>query len=230
MTFSAAGPSNSTPVQQMRHTTGHRAEPDHNRPRSDTLMSLFGSRSFAQHFQPNSTILLDGTPADALYLIVSGTVRCCTISEDGQRQIFRFAQSGEFLGIADIETWHFTGEAVDHVILKSIPRGQVERALATNPDLRREMRAHICAQLETREKQLLSLVTTRAPERLLQFLSEFAATRASTGYISLPMGRRDIAEHLGMSVETVSRAFTVLKDRHLIDLACAEKFKVNAAA
>lgn len=194
------------------------------------LLALFNAKSFQQTFQPGSTILLHGYPADAVYLIVSGTVRCCTISPEGSRQIFRFAKKGEFVGIADMDTWHFTAEAVDHVTVKSVPRSTVEQSLAVNIPLRQELRQYICDQLQTREKQLLSIVTSKAPERLFQFLSDFASTRSGTGYIALPMCRRDIADHLGMSVETVSRAFGDLKNKGRISLACAEKYKINATA
>lgn len=192
------------------------------------LLALFTKKSFQQTFQPGSTILLHGYPADAIYLIVSGTVRCCTISPEGSRQIFRFAKKGEFIGIADLNTWHFTAEAVDHVTVKSVPRSTVEQSLAVNTPLRQELRMHLCDQLQAREKQLLSIVTSKAPERLFQFLSDFASTRSGSGYIALPMCRRDIADHLGMSVETVSRAFGDLKTKGRISLACAEKYKINA--
>lgn len=196
--------------------------------RMSPLLSLFETKSFQQHHQPDSTILLHGDSADAIYLIVSGTIRCCTISEDGRRQIFRFAKKGEFVGISDIDTWHFTAEAVDHVIVKSVPRATVEQTLAVHIPLRQEIRAHICGQLECREKQLLALITCKATDRLFQFLSDFAASRAGTSYVALPMCRRDIADHLGMSVETVSRAFSDLKNRGLIEMACAEKFRISA--
>lgn len=70
------------------------------------------------------------------------------------------------------------------------------------------------------------MVSSKAPERLFHFLSEFALSRWGTGFVALPMCRRDIADHLGMSVETVSRAFSDLKAKGRIDLACAEKFKI----
>jgi CRP-like cAMP-binding protein len=191
-------------------------------------LDFFREKSFQQTFQPASTILLHGYPADAIYLIVSGTVRCCTISPEGSRQIFRFAKKGEFVGISDIDTWHFTAEAVDHVTVRSVPRSAVEQSLAVNMPLRQQLRTNLCDQLQTREKQLLAIVTCKAPERLFQFLSDFAASRSGNGYIALPMCRRDIADHLGMSVETVSRAFSDLKNKGRITLACAEKYKINA--
>ena len=191
-----------------------------------TLMALFDASSPKQTYRPDSSIMLHGYPADAIYLIVSGTVRCCTISEDGERQIFRFAKKGEFLGLSDIDNWHFTAEAVDHVTVKHVPRAVLEQTLAVDIQLRFEIRRQVLNQLENREKQLLSLVLSKAPDRLFKFLSDFAASRSSTGYVALPMCRRDIADHLGMSVETVSRAFGHLKLTGRIGLSGAEKFQI----
>lgn len=214
---------------ELRNTDLRNTNP-RNKDTGNTLSSLFGAKSFQQTFQPDSTILLHSYPADAVYLIVSGTVRCCTISAEGSRQIFRFAKKGEFLGISDIDTWHFTAEAVDNVIVKSVPRATVEQALAVSIPLRQELRARLCGQLECRERQLLALVASKASERLLQFLRDFAFARPAAGYVVLPMCRRDIADHLGMSVETVSRAFSDLKKNGHIDLATAEKFRLRDAA
>ena len=195
-------------------------------PHCNKILSLFATSSSQQHFQPNSTILLHGEPVEEFYMIVSGTVRCCTINPEGARQIFRFAKKGEFLGVSDIDNWHFTAEAVDHVILKSIPHAHMKQALATDIQLRDEMREQVCSQLEDRERQLLSMVSAKASERLFRFLCEFASSRPGTGYITLPMCRRDIADHLGLSVETVSRTFSDLKRKGRIDLASSEKYKI----
>lgn len=190
------------------------------------LLALFRDHGFEQHFQPGSTVLLHGEPADAIYLVVSGTIRCCTVDAEGHRQIFSFARKGEFVGISDMDLWHFTAEAVDHVILKSLPRSTLEQELAINMSLRQEVRAYVRALLVRREKQMLMLISAKGPDRLYQFLKEFAATRAGTGHVVLPMCRRDIGDHIGLSMESVSRAFSDLKRRGLIDLKSHERYKI----
>jgi len=190
------------------------------------LMALFDHTSFERHFQPESTVLLHGDPANAIYRISSGTVRCCTIDADGGRQIFSFAKKGDYIGISDIDTWHFTAEAVDHVVLKSVPRAVLEQALAVNICLREEVRTILCDLLAQRERQILSLITKKAPERLLGFLQDFSASRSITGFVVLPMNRRDIGDHLGMTTETASRSFGVLKNRGDIELETPEKYRL----
>lgn len=206
----------STAKVERRETTAERKH----------LNALFDKSSFEQHFQPESTILLHGDLADAIYRIASGAVRCCTIDADGSRQIFSFAKKGDCIGISDIDTWHFTAEAVDHVILKSIPQSLVKQALAVNVMLREELRSLVRDLLVQRERQLLSLISQKAPERLLGFLQDYSTVRSSTGFVALPMCRRDIGDHLGMTPETVSRAFGVLKNRGAIEMATPEKYRL----
>ncbi|SFT01486.1 CRP/FNR family transcriptional regulator, nitrogen fixation regulation protein [Sulfitobacter marinus] len=190
------------------------------------LLTLFRAHAFEQHFQPGSTVLLHGDTADAIYLVVSGTIRCCTVDSEGHRQIFSFSKKGEFVGISDMDIWHFTAEAVDHVILKSIPRSTLEQELAVNMSLRQEVRAYVRALLMRRERQMLTLIIAKGPDRLYQFLKEFAATRSGTGHVVLPMCRRDIGDHIGLSMEGVSRAFSRLKRQGLIDLKSHDRFKI----
>lgn len=211
------------------YATGPKAakQPQTLRDNDDTeLLTLFRNASFEQHFQPGSTVLLHGDPADAIYLVVSGTIRCCTVDSEGRRQIFAFPKKGDFVGVSDIDRWHFTAEAVDHVIVKSIPRLTLEQELAVNISLRLEMRTLMGGLLARRERQMLTLVSTKGPERLYRFLEEFAATRSGGGHIVLPMCRRDIGDHIGLSMESVCRAFSDLKRRGLIDLKSHEKYKL----
>ncbi|MFX0546367.1 Crp/Fnr family transcriptional regulator [Roseovarius sp. S1116L3] len=190
------------------------------------LVSLFERKSFRKQFQPDATILLHDEPAEAMYMVTSGIVRCCTIDSRGRRQIFSFATKGDLVGISDVDRWHFTAEAVDHVTLRALPRTTIEHELGVSDALRQDMHKRMRILLARREQQLLALLNNKAHERLFDFLKAFAATRSSMGHIALPMPRRDIADHLGLSVETVSRAFSDLKTKGLIDLASHEKYRI----
>lgn len=190
------------------------------------LLGLFQRHSFVKHFQPNSTLLLHGDRADTVYLTISGTVRCCTIDPEGRRQIFSFSRKDDMVGISDFDRWHFTAEAVDHVIVNALPRSVIEQEIATNIDLRQEIRTRIGDMLAQRERQLLLLSTTTGPDRLYRFLSDFAATRGTQGFVVLPMCRRDIGDHIGLSTEGVSRAFGRLKSNGVIELRSSDRFRI----
>lgn len=221
-----------TPAPQAKEDRGEtRVKPadyhEHHVPKAfGALNALFEKFPSERHYQPESTILLHGDPADGVYKVISGTVRCCTIDEDGCRQIFSFQKKGDFIGISDIDAWHFTAEAVDHVILRSVPRASLEQELAVNISLREELRALIGGLLIKREHQLLAIISKKAPQRLLSFLRELASTRTGSGFTVLPMCRRDIADHLGITTETVSRAFGVLKKSGAIEMLTPEKYRI----
>lgn len=193
----------------------------------DTVADLaeFPASAPLRHVSPGATIALHGQRADFIYLVRSGTARCCTITENGQRHIFRFARSGEFLGLAELETWHFTAEAIDHVDVRAIPREAFERARRESPALDRQVRTQVARELQQREQQLLLLAYARAEDRMIWFLRGFA--RADGGYTLLPMNRRDIADHLGMTHETVSRTLTALKAKGVIEMRGIERFRLR---
>ena len=190
------------------------------------ITDLFDRDTPVRHFQPGNTIVLDGTRAETVYEVVSGTIRCCTISEDGRRQIFRFVRAGDFLGLVDLDTWHYTAEAVDHVIVRSAPRSQLEMKIRFDPDLQRAVRGFIARELATRERQLASIAYMPAAGRLQNFLMEFANSRNTDGFVVLPMTRRDIGDHLGLTLETVSRAFSTLRQNGVIEMKGTDRFKV----
>lgn len=192
----------------------------------ETISDLFANNSAEQHVQPGEVVLLHGQSADRLYQIISGTVRCCTFTSQGRRQIFRFALKGELLGFVDLETWHFTAEAVDHVILRSIPRARMEARLETEPRLQRAVRKLVSAELADRERQMMALAYTQADQRLRSFLSKFAKSRRTSGFVTLPMTRQDIGDHLGLTLETVSRAFSSLKRRGVLEMRGSERFRM----
>lgn len=219
-----ATPQSHEAMQRRRNTLGSKTGKSDSQTRE--LHALFQKNSFEQHFQPDSTILLHGDRADMIYLVVSGTVRCCTINAHGSRQIFSFATKGMFIGMSDIDCWHFTAEAVDHVVLRSIPRAKIEQELAVNIQLRQEARAYVRDLLAQREQQLLTLSCTKGTGRLYQFLVDHAAKRPTSGFVVLPMCRRDIADHIGLSIEGVSRAFSRLKDKGVIELKSSEKYRI----
>lgn len=214
-------------------TPGHFPPPasisdrNHEDPTPVWLQTLFRERDPMRPIPPGGLICLDGDRADHLFRVVSGTVRCCTISEDGRRQIFGFARPGDFLGFSDMEAWHFTAEAVDTVTLRSVSRATLESIISKDPALERDVRRIMVDELVRRERQLMAVAFLQSDERLLTFLKEQAAeTEPHQGFTLLPMTRQDIGDHIGMSLETVSRSFTTLKRKGKISMPAADRFKL----
>lgn len=188
---------------------------------------LFTYRDGMRHVEPGATIFLHGQSADHVYQIVSGTARCCTITQDGRRQIFSFAQAGDYLGLAEIVTWHYTAEAVSHVALCAVPRERLENAILADANLQRSVRRQIARELAARERQLANMAQMTAEERLKRFLSDFARRQTTDDFVTLPMRRMDIGDHLGMTLETVSRTFGALRRKGIIQMHGSDRFRIR---
>ncbi|MEM7545391.1 MAG: helix-turn-helix domain-containing protein [Pseudomonadota bacterium] len=187
---------------------------------------LFCGSLNSLRFQPGQSIVVQGDKIEHLYQVVAGTVRCCSFTEEGRRQIFRFARAGDVLGFVDPERWHFSAEAVDCVVARSIPIARLEAALEQHSELRRDLRAYVARVLAERERQLSVLAFEPAAQRLLWFLKDFAKGRCGDGYLSLPMTRQEIGDFLGLSLETVSRSFSTLRQSGMIEMKGTDRFRV----
>jgi CRP-like cAMP-binding protein len=193
------------------------------------LDALLETGSVARHAAPDTTLCVQGEPADHLYRIISGTVRLCVYSESGRRHILHFARRGDVLGIFLLENWRFTAEAVDDVVLGWLSRRGVETEIAGDPALQAAHRRRVAREIESRERLLICLADLPAADRLFAFLEDFAPTATRRdGYARLPMTRQDIGDHLGLSLETVSRAFGELRRRGAIETSGHDRYRIRA--
>jgi len=157
------------------------------------------------------TLFFEGDPALSYYEVVSGTMRCSRLSPDGRRQIFRFASAGELLGVGCVGTYGYSAEAVTEVVARRKPLSGLDAAMAADADLRQRVVQSLRDELAATRTQMMLLGRMSAAERLATFLLDLAArTPMPGGYIELPMTRGDIADHLGLTIETVSRKFNEL--------------------
>jgi CRP/FNR family transcriptional regulator, nitrogen fixation regulation protein len=167
-------------------------------------------------------ICSQGRSADHWYCVFSGAARRCVIRLDGRRQILDLLLPGDVFGFAAGGEYDHTVEAVaEGTIVASYPRRRVELLADANPELAREIRHIAFLALARLEAQLLILGRITALEKVGSFILEMA-TRLSAepgNSVALPMSRYDIADYLAVSVETVSRALTDLKQRGVIKLS-----------
>ncbi len=171
----------------------------------------FSSR---RHFRPNETIFGEGDPADCVYKVISGTVRLCRSSPDGRRHIIDFVLAGDLMGLLECPDQPAAADAVSDVTLISYPRACIDRLVESNPEIRARVPRHLPASLLQAQHRLFVLGCHSPKERLASFLVRLAdRTDLTQGErLDLPMGRQDIADHLGLAVETVYRAIAVLKN------------------
>ncbi|MEJ1968218.1 MAG: cyclic nucleotide-binding domain-containing protein [Rhizomicrobium sp.] len=175
----------------------------------------FGTRS---SFARNAAIFHEGDPARHIYLIVSGTVRLCRHTPDGRRHIAEFALAGDLCGVFGGGVQSFTAEAITDVTVIAYPRAQFDRLSERDPGFRANMLAHLSTHLLSAQLHTFVLGCQNAKERLASFLIRLARRTGTlrSGRIELAMGRQDIADHLGLTIETICRAITALKNEGML--------------
>ncbi len=165
-----------------------------------------------QNVARNLTLFSEGDSTDCVYVLVKGTVRLCKHTPGGRRHVIDFVLPGEVFGLVEQPEHTMTAEAVSDAVLVSFSRSQLDRYAAANPVVRRRILSVVSDNLATAQQQLLILGCHDARERLASFLLRLA-DRAGLGAgnrLALPMGRQDIADHLGLTIETVCRTIRQL--------------------
>jgi CRP-like cAMP-binding protein len=168
------------------------------------LLEQFGSTISVQH---DREIHGEGEPAEFCYRVIAGCVRIVKLMEDGRRQICEFLMAGELLGFDTLDCYDFTAEAVSDVVLRRYPRRTVDALASTNMTLARRLRDVASVSLRLAHARLVLLGRRTASERIASFLLEMAERlpQSRPNVLALPMGRTDIADHLGLTIETVCR-------------------------
>lgn len=174
-------------------------------------------------------ILFDeGEPADNLFTLTEGVVKLFKMLPDGRRQITGFLVPGDFLGLAYFRSYAYSAEAVTDAHLCRFPRERFMALLERHPALEKELLSRASSELAAAQEQMLLLGRKSARERVASFLSSLARRHGSTGgaLIALPMSRYDIADYLGLTVETVSREIQAAKASGVIEMPDRHHFRV----
>jgi CRP/FNR family nitrogen fixation transcriptional regulator len=165
------------------------------------------------HFSRNEPIFSQDDPADQVYRIISGTVRLCRYMPDGRRYIVDFLLPGDLMGFVESADLPASAEAVTDVTLIAFPRVCFDRLAEENSDVRVELLRHLSSNLLTAQQHLFVLGCQKARERVASFFLRLADRMGAVcgDRLDLPMSRQDIADHLGLTIETISRSITGLR-------------------
>jgi len=165
--------------------------------------------------EPHGPIIDEGEAADYLFNLTEGAVKLYKLLPDGRRQITGFLFEGDFLGIAMNEKYAYSAEAVGPVSLCRFSRRKLEALLDEFPKLEKRLLGMASNELVQAQDQILLLGRKTAQEKIVSFLLNLSTRAVKRGAlpspVSLPMGRADIADYLGLTTETVSRTITNLK-------------------
>jgi CRP/FNR family nitrogen fixation transcriptional regulator len=163
-------------------------------------------------YKKGSEIFGEKEPADYVYQVTSGAVRSYKLLSDGRRQIGAFHLVGDIFGL-EIGTEHrFTAEAVIDTAVRLTKRRSLELFAQSDVAVARNLLSMTASNLRHAEDHMLLLGRKTSLERVAAFLIEMDRRSTAAGILALPMCRRDIADYLGLTLETVSRALSRLHD------------------
>ncbi|WP_299437730.1 cyclic nucleotide-binding domain-containing protein [uncultured Rhodospira sp.] len=182
-------------------------------------------------FEAHDTLFREGDPGVAVYSIVSGAVKVYKLMPDGRRQITAFFFRGDMFGFCLGGSYAYTAEAITPVGVCRLPMQRLNDLANTAPEVQDRIVRRMTAKLAQFHDHVLLLGRKTARERVATFLlglSDRARRRGEPGSpLTLPMGRADIADHIGLTVETVSRAMTRFKREGLLDLPSASQVSIR---
>ena len=180
-------------------------------------------------YRPHQSLYLEGDRARSVFHITAGVVIVFRLLSDGRRQIHRFATRGDFLAMDFADAYAHNAEAITEVSADVYDRSWFDRTFQDHPDFRRDVFQHLTDTLTAAQEQAVMLGRKSALERtasFICFLLQKAPADARHSYIVIRMSRYDIADYLGLTIETVSRMLHRLKDLGVIDLPKPDRFKV----
>ena len=173
-------------------------------------------------FARNAEIYGENEPADYLYKVVSGTVRTYKVLTDGRRQIGAFYLPGDVFGLEVGDEHTFSAEAITDSKVIVIKRSALIAAAEWDHDVARQLWTVTGRELGRVQDHILLLIKT-AQERVAAFLLEMADRVSGGNSFELPMSRQDIADYLGLTIETVSRTLTHLESTATIEVPTSRR-------
>ena len=189
------------------------------------INSLFGSIELAgvpMQFDRNAEIFGEGEPADYLYKVISGSVRTYRVLNDGRRQISAFHLPGDVFGLEPGEEHSYSAEAINQSTVLVVKRSIVLAAAEREGDVARQLWGITARELREAQNHSMLLIKN-AQERVASFLLEMARRFSVGSSVELPMTRQDIADYLGLTIETVSRTLTQLQGAATIELPASRR-------
>jgi CRP/FNR family nitrogen fixation transcriptional regulator len=182
------------------------------------LATLAGNQVFLTEFKyrRGAEVFGEGEEAEYVYQIASGAVRTYKLLSDGRRQINSFHLPGDVFGIENGATHRFTAEAIVETKVYITGRRSLLEA-RTNPEAgATNLIGLVTRNLQHAENHMLLLGRKTALEKVAAFLLEMDERLTHPSVMILPMNRRDIADYLGLTLETVSRALSALRDEKML--------------
>jgi CRP/FNR family transcriptional regulator, nitrogen fixation regulation protein len=187
-----------------------------------TLVQQMRFMGAAMSYSRNAEIFGENEPADYLYQVVSGGVRTYKILTDGRRQVGGFYLPGDIFGLEFTDEHSLSAEAIADTKVLVVKRSALNALSSRNASIAQDLFALTGRELRRAQDHILLLIKS-AQERVASFLLEMSERVAGSNAIELPMSRQDIADYLGLTIETVSRTLTSLETCAAIEVPTSRR-------
>lgn len=200
--------------------------------RERSICADLGPREFAhvdktmarRHVAKNKAIMVEGEPNESLFVVVDGSFRLTKVLEDGRRQVTGFLFKGDFAGVRATDASAYTAEALEDSTVCFFPHRYLDEIAIDAPGVKDRLIARGQTEYHKAQDHIVLLGKKTAEERVISFVelvSRLIGYDDESGrrIVPLPMPRQDIADYLGLRLETLSRTLTLLRDNgRLLDL------------
>ena len=200
----------------------------------ENQLNEFSKISNEKEFENKQTIFLQEENSKNLYNITSGNVKIYKLLRDGRIQIIGFLYPGDFFGSCKKGKYNYSAESIGDVKVCVFKQEVLDDYLEKNMILAKELLHRTSHELTLAQDRIGVLGKLNASERIASFILNVSKQRARIGWrdnpISLPMMRQDIADYLGLTLETVSREITKLKTSNLIKVLTSNQIYLQDKA
>jgi CRP-like cAMP-binding protein len=185
---------------------------------TDSLSQSMHLMGATMAYPRDTEIFGENEPADYLYKVLSGAVRTYKILTDGRRQVSGFYRPRDIFGLEFADEHTLSAEAISDAKVLVVKRSAVSALAGRDPSVAQQLFTLTGRELRRVQDRILLLIKN-ARERVASFLLEMAERASENNTIELPMSRQDIADYLGLTIETVCRTLTALETASAIEVS-----------
>ncbi len=198
---------------------------------NDDQLEIFSKVSFEKKFTDKENIFLQNDPSTHLYNITEGNVKIYQLLDDGRIQIIGFLYPGDFFGTYKNNKYNYSAEAIGNLRVCVFDQRVLDKYMDQNPILAKELLNQTSYELTLAQDRMTVMGRLNAIEKIAIFFINISNQRKRIGWqsnpISLSMTRQDIADYLGLTIETVSREISKLKTSNIIKIISSKQLFIN---
>ena len=198
---------------------------------NDDDLEIFSKVSFEKKFTDKENIFLQNDPSTHLYNITEGNVKIYQLLDDGRIQIIGFLYPGDFFGTYKNNKYNYSAEAIGNLRVCVFDQRVLDKYMDQNPILAKELLNQTSYELTLAQDRMTVMGRLNAIEKIAIFFINISNQRKRIGWqsnpISLSMARQDIADYLGLTIETVSREISKLKTSNIIKIISSKQLFIN---